>query len=134
MDVRPVALSIEQYAEYLQSEAEDLSLGISPQDHHCRCGTTTTALKAVSGADLTGAATGATNGSSAKSPCKFWKTTEGCKRGSSCTFLHETADMKGRCFNCGSSAHLRRECTAKGSTALRVESMVIQVQPKSWPR
>ena len=40
VDVRPVALSIEQYAEYLQSEAEDLSLGISPQDHHCRCGTT----------------------------------------------------------------------------------------------
>jgi hypothetical protein len=28
VDVRPVALSIEQYAEYLQSEAEELSLGI----------------------------------------------------------------------------------------------------------
>jgi hypothetical protein len=76
VDVRPVALSIEQYAEYLQSEAEELSLGVGLKTTTAG-GTTTTALKVVSGADLPGAATtGATTGSSTKSSCKFWKTTE----------------------------------------------------------
>ena len=31
MNVRPVALSIEQYAEYLQFEAAELSLGVGPK-------------------------------------------------------------------------------------------------------
>ena len=115
VDIRPMAPSIEQYAEYLQSEAEELSLGIGLK------ATTvgaqgTTSLKAMAGLDVPTSTTSAPTGTASKSPCKFWKTTEGCKRGAQCTFLHETSHMKGRCFNCGSSAHLRRDCTAKTSS------------------
>ena len=51
VDVRPVALLIEEYAEYLQSEAEEFSLGIGLKTTTAG-GTTTAALKAVSGVDL----------------------------------------------------------------------------------
>ena len=115
VDIRPGAISIEQYAEYLQSEAEELSLGIGLKA--TTAGTTaTTSLKAMVGMEIPTLTTSTTSGSTMKSPCKFWKTTEGCRRGALCTFLHETSEMKGRCFNCGSSSHLRRECTAKTSS------------------
>ena len=61
-------------------------------------------------------ATSTTSGSTVKSPCMFWKTTEGCRRGAFCTFLHKTSGMEGRYFNYWSSSHLRRECTAKNSS------------------
>ena len=115
VDIRPMAPSIEQYAEYLQSEAEELSLGIGLK------ATTVgaqgaTSLKAMAGLDVPTSTMSVPTGTTLKSPCKFWKTPEGCKRGAQCTFLHETSDMKGRCFNCGSSAHLRKDCTAKTSS------------------
>ena len=62
-------------------------------------------LKALDGGtSLATVASGATTSASttSKGACRYWKTTEGCKRGSSCTFLHDTLDMKGKCFNCGS--------------------------------
>ena len=109
VDIRPIAPSI------VQSEAEELSLGIG-----LRATTAgaqgATSLKAMAGLDVPTSTTSAPTRNALKSPCKFWKTTEGCKRGAQCTFLHETSDMKGRCFNCGSSAHLRRDCTAKTSS------------------
>ena len=115
VDIRPVAPSIEQYAEYLQSEAEELSLGIGLRSTTAGA-QGATSLKAMAGLDVPTSTTSASTGNTLKSPCKFWKTTEGCKRGAQCTFLHETSDMKGRCFNCGSSAHLRKDCTAKTSS------------------
>ena len=115
VDIRPGAVSIEQYAEYLQSEAEELSLGIGLKATTAGA-TATTSLKAMVGMETPTLTTSTTSGSTVKSPCKFWKTTEGCRRGALCTFLHETSGMKGRCFNCGSSSHLRRECTAKTSS------------------
>ena len=62
-------------------------------------------LKALDGGtSLATVASGATTSASttSKGACRYWSTTEGCKRGSSCTFLHDTLDMKGKCFNCGS--------------------------------
>ena len=80
VDIRPMAPSIEQYAEYLQSEAEELSLGIGLK------ATTVgaqgaTSLKTMAGLDVPTSTTSAPTGTTLKSPCKFWKTTEGCKRG-----------------------------------------------------
>ena len=114
VDIRPMAPSIDQYADYLQSEAEELSLGIGLKATTAG-GQAATSLKAMAGLDASTSMTSAPTGNASKFPCKFWKTTEGRKRGSQCTFLHETSDMKGRSFNCGSSAHLRRDCTAKFS-------------------
>ena len=117
VDIRPMAPSIDQYADYLQSEAEELSLGIGLKATTAG-GQAATSLKAMAGLDASTSMTSAPTGNASKFPYKFWKTTEGCKRGSQCTFLHETSDMKGRSFNCGNSAHLRRDCTAKFSSTL----------------
>ena len=75
-----------------------------------------TSLKAMVGLDASTSTTSASALNPSKAPCKFWKTVDGCRRGSQCTFLHETTEMKGRCFNCGSSSHLRKDCTAKTSS------------------
>ena len=115
VDIRPLALSIEQYAEYLQSEAEELSLGIGLRATTAGAAAPTS-LKAMVGLDASTSTTSASALNPSKAPCKFWKTVDGCRRGSQCTFLHETTEMKGRCFNCGSSSHLRKDCTAKTSS------------------
>ena len=115
VDIRPLALSIEQYAEYLQSEAEELSLGIGLRATTAGAAAPTS-LKAMVGLDTSTSATSASALNPSKAPCKFWKTVDGCRRGSQCTFLHETSEMKGQCFKCGSSSHLRKDCTAKTSS------------------
>ena len=51
-----------------------------------------------------------TNG---KTPCKFFSSETGCKRGSSCKYDHtfETKEAKrSRCWECGASNHRRAEC------------------------
>ena len=70
VDTRPGAGSIEQYAEYLQSEAEELSLGIGLKATTARP-TATTSLKAMVGMESPTLTTSTTSGSTVKSPCKF---------------------------------------------------------------
>ena len=53
VDVRPAALSIEQYAEYLQAEAEELSLGIGVKSTTAGAAASTT-LKAMMGTEVQG--------------------------------------------------------------------------------
>ena len=45
--------------------------------------------------------------SGTKPVCKFWKSDDGCKKGTSCTYIHETADMKGPGFGCG-GLHMKK--------------------------
>ena len=117
VDVRPSALSIEQYAEYLQAEAEELSLGIGVKATTAGAAAGTT-LKAMMGFEPQGSMPQGTAGTSLqKSPCRFWKTTEGCRRGAQCTFFHDTTEMKGRCYKCGGTSHMRKDCPVKSSSA-----------------
>ena len=51
-----------------------------------------------------------------KAPCRFWKSEEGCKKGAECTYLHDATDMKGRCFGCGSTSHVKKECPVSKKT------------------
>ena len=44
---------------------------------------------------------------STKSPCRYSE--EGCKRGAACTFQHDMEGMRGRCWSCGGSNHLKKE-------------------------
>ena len=48
-----------------------------------------------------------------KHPCRFWRTDEGCKRGTNCSYAHDTTDMKGRCYNCR-GAHFKKDCPNGG--------------------
>ena len=72
VDIRPGAVSIEQYAEYLQSEAEELSLGIGLKATTAGA-TATTSLKAMVGMETPTLTSSTTSGGTAKSPGKFWK-------------------------------------------------------------
>ena len=52
-------------------------------------------------------------------PCHFFTKDGGCKRGASCSFVHEwgSVNKRGRCWNCGSASHLSPDCTAPKASA-----------------
>ena len=54
-------------------------------------------------------------GKGERSPCKFFGTDDGCKKGAECTYLHDwtTIDKRGRCWNCSSTKNSKREYTVK---------------------
>ena len=47
-------------------------------------------------------------------PCKFFLTDKGCRRGKSCKWSHNQKDEKMRCWACGASEHLRKDCPQAG--------------------
>ena len=100
IDIRPQIGKIKQFAEYLQAEAEELSL--------------TTAIKAAS---TPGEVTD--NRRKPQGPaCRFWGTDGGCKKGSSCTYAHSEKGLEktNRCFACSGLGHSKRDCPVKKST------------------
>ena len=137
IDHRPTTAAVMDMAEYLQAEAEELAL-LHPTK------TTTTAVsnpqpnpgapavKAMSygnGGDQT-----QDRSKTGRAPCRFWKTEEGCKKGAECTYLHDATDMKGRCFGCGSTLHVKKECPVSkktGETAPKSEKVKKIQKPKS---
>ncbi|CAE7494560.1 GIP, partial [Symbiodinium necroappetens] len=55
-------------------------------------------------------------GQKQQSPCKFWATDEGCRRGSNCKYAHNFAskeDKKARCWTYGSINHRQQDCPTK---------------------
>ena len=115
LDHRPTIGSTRDFAEYLQAEAEELSLlnGVKGSAQPVQPPvnpTPTPAVKALNGGQGI-----ADQGELKyhKAPCRFWKSDEGCRKGAECTYLHDTTDMKGRCFGCGSTNHVKKECPVK---------------------
>eukprot|EP00435_Cladocopium_sp_Y103_P057305 s319_g19.t1 len=51
------------------------------------------------------------SGTENKAPCRYWRSDEGCRRGQACTFRHD--QERGRCWNCGSQAHMKKDCPHK---------------------
>ena len=44
-------------------------------------------------------------------PCRFFFLTEkGCRRGRACKWSHDQKDQRMRCWSCGASEHLRKDC------------------------
>ena len=111
VDYRPNYPAVKELAEFLQAEAEELHL-VTGVKAASTSTTTTAAVKALATGDFE--AKDAKEGKGSKPACKFWKSEDGCRKGASCTFGHDTSDMKGRCFTCGAQSHVKRECpTAK---------------------
>ena len=49
------------------------------------------------------------SGKGERAPCKFFITTEGCRKGKGCRWAHNLDDQK-RCWNCGSTQHYAPAC------------------------
>eukprot|EP00435_Cladocopium_sp_Y103_P057062 s2541_g19.t1 len=114
VDQRPNLPAVQKYAEFLQAEAEDLSLmmngsktaSVATSLQSATVGATATpAVKAV-------ALAGGGVEEKMKAPCKFWGTASGCRRGDSCTYLHswEGIAKEGRCYGCSGEGHMKKDC------------------------
>ena len=112
VDYAATVEAVMELSEYVQAEVEEVSLTtpmkLQPATTNAGAAGTqpTTSVKAMASAF---GAVDSDDRPSQKSACKFWKSDEGCKRGSSCTYAHDNVDMKGRCFNCG-GLHMKKDC------------------------
>ena len=69
---------------------------------------------------------GDSKGASAEKPvCRYFLSESGCKKGQKCTFPHEWKGIskQGRCWNCGSSQHMKSECPVKEAPRVKKESL-----------
>eukprot|EP00435_Cladocopium_sp_Y103_P057857 s294_g20.t1 len=120
IDVNPTVQGVTSYADVLLAEAEAAFHSVTQQ--------TTAKVKALevgnqSKGGLTGGgavgevkkAAGVTATPTRQIPCRFFASDEGCKKGSECTFKHDWGgvEKQGRCFNCGSTQHSKRDCPVK---------------------
>eukprot|EP00435_Cladocopium_sp_Y103_P030096 s34_g7.t1 len=66
---------------------------------------------------------GSEGGKGSKPLCKFFGTPDGCKKGAECTYVHnwDGIDRRGRCWNCSSTKHSRKDCTVKAVGGVAAE-------------
>eukprot|EP00435_Cladocopium_sp_Y103_P069412 s890_g33.t1 len=120
IDVNPTVHGVTSYADVLLAEAEAAFHSVTQQ--------TTAKVKAleVGNQSKGGLTSGGTVGDVKKAAgvtatptkqirCKFFTSDEGCKKGAECTFKHDWGGVEkhGRCFNCGSTQHSKRDCPVK---------------------
>ena len=116
VDTNPNALSVSQFATHLIAEIDQLSLA----EKRSGGGGKREEGKVKKLED--GSATQKTKGNEAKikemevkSPCKFYLSENGCRRGRDCKWSHDQKDEQKRCYTCGSTKHKVREAKL-GST------------------
>ena len=120
VDVNPTLPSVVNYADSVMAEAESLFHGGVPAN-------ATVKVKALEGgaqaeASQKGEGKGKSQEKSGKGdrfPCKVFGTEDGCKKGADCSYIHDWngIEKKGRCWNCSSTKHSRRDCTVKAMTS-----------------
>jgi hypothetical protein len=114
VDQRSLLPAIQEYAEFLQAEAKDLSLMANGPKAHTT--TTTSSAGAAVAAAVTAVAMG--GGGADDKPrgaCRFWGTSGGCRRGDACTYLHtwDGINKENRCFGCSGEGHMKKDCPHK---------------------
>ncbi|CAE7842024.1 TY1B-NL2, partial [Symbiodinium necroappetens] len=60
-----------------------------------------------------------TRGAASTTPCKFFLSEAGCRRGQQCKYHHEFAnrdEKRSRCWTCGSKQHRQSECPTRDGT------------------
>ena len=119
VDTNPNALSVSQFATHLIAEIDQLSLA----EKRSGGGGKREEGKVKKLED--GSATQKTKGNEAKikemevkSPCKFYLSENGCRRGRDCKWSHDQKDEQKRCYTCGSTKHLAPSCPTKESPTI----------------
>ena len=134
LDHRPTIGTSQEFAEYLQAEAEELALliGVKSSTQPAQPSTSQTPVPAVKAFNASQGSADQGETKPNRAPCRFWKSEDGCRRGVECTYLHDATDMKGRCFGCGSTGHVKRECPVKKSQdpAAKVDKVKKIQKPK----
>ena len=135
LDTIPNEETVRTYAEHLLAELEQLMHRVRPSSSTTRPGNQgggPLAVKALQGEDREKKGDSPTT--SAKGPCRYFLTESGCRRGQSCKWAHqlETGDKQNqerRCFTCGATQHLARDCPRK-ETAKKGEGPPSGQKPK----
>ena len=114
VDPRPLLPAVQEYAEFLQAEAEDLSLMTSGPKAPTTT-TTSSAGAAVTAAVKAVALSGGGADDKPRGACRFWGTSGGCRRGDFCTYLHswDGINKENRCFGCSGAGHMKKDCPHK---------------------
>ena len=128
LDNRPSMPDVKLFAEYVLAEAEELVVSNGSSSSQGNQGGSKPAVKMVSvegtppkdpgrelirenGNEGRVLQPGNVENVTSKTPCKFWLTDEGCKKGEKCRFTHTVLSPKdNRCFNCSGVGHGKREC------------------------
>ena len=68
-----------------------------------------------------------------KAPCKFWGSTQGCRRGDQCTYGHawDGINKQNRCFVCSGEGHMSRECPTRRERDQKDSKKVAKVKNPS---
>ena len=122
--------AVKKLAEFIQAEAEELHL-LTGSKASTFSTTTAAVVKALASGEYE---KGSKDEKSAKPACKFWKMDDGCKKGSQCSFMHDTTEMKGRCFTCGATTHVKKECPTLKRETPSGEKKVAKVKGAAKPK
>ena len=124
LDHRPRMEGVLEYAEFIQAECEELALatGSSVKTSQSQGtgvqqpgGGSQAVIKAMAmGTQGDGARNPPTSGKGS-TPCKFWGSAGGCRRGEACGYLHswENVEKRDRCYICSAEGHFSKECPTK---------------------
>ena len=132
VDVSPSLEGVERFAEALLAEGENAFHGgekTGPKVTVKAMTTTPTTQPSRAGGTTAGGGVGkdqksdgwkdkkpvvAADGKKPLAPCRFFQSDDGCRRGAFCTFGHDPGDAKGKCWQCGSVKHMKKDCPVKG--------------------
>ena len=112
---KPALSSVLTYADHVIAELQQVIPYGKDQGAKLKGVTTDSQAPSSTSTSPTG------KGQKQQSPCKFWSTDEGCRRGSTCKYAHNFAskeDKKARCWTCGSTKHRQQECPTKSGGRL----------------
>ena len=66
-----------------------------------------------------------------RAKCRFFLTTEGCRKGKECRFSHSEKDGKRRCYTCGSTEHMAPDCPRKSSSESPPKQKMVKAESES---
>ncbi|OLQ10709.1 Retrovirus-related Pol polyprotein from transposon TNT 1-94 [Symbiodinium microadriaticum] len=139
---RPTQDTVLQFYDHALAEIQQLA----PWKSKTQGGQEATRLKALGATAGTGEPTTPSSTSSPKgagkgnekTPCKFFASDAGCKKGTSCKFAHtfmSREDKKSRCWTCGARNHRQSDCPVKAKArdpaTPKAASVSTTVQPSS---